>query len=1192
MLTAILVTSKQPRDPNALPATIANAESPTLQPGGLQADVVKPPVVIEETIAHGPSRGNDATMPPTASKEALSAVGIKVRYFGDYELLDEIARGGMGVVYKARQVSLNRIVALKMILTGQLAGKDDVQRFHAEAEAAANLDHSGIVPIYEVGEHDGKHYFSMALIDGGSLASKLKDGPLPPQAAAEYTQKVTAAIAFAHDRGVIHRDLKPANVLLDRNSEPKVTDFGLAKQVQGDSHLTTTGQILGTPSYMPPEQAAGQIAEIGPAADIYSLGAILYALLTGRPPFQSDNPMDTLLQVLERDPVPPRQLNPNLPADLETICLKCLEKTPVRRYPCAQALGEELGRFLRGEPILARPINSFERGWRWCKRKPAIASLVGTIALLVLIGTTVATIAAFKFKSLAEQERQTASNEREASLAAEVARKTAETERNLARTANERSLDALAASLYQQAAALRISAKPGRRWAALDLLKSAEELRARKRVQGSEPTELTTKEPALAVALPSRADLRTEAVAALLTQDARPIWQKVWSTSATPASISPGSQIAAVPWLDQSNVAGSGPLGIRLVNLADGTVNRALANPNMWGHTVAISPDGRTLAVPPRPASSQMLPPVQLWDLSAGTVLKDLKFPQEEMGKTGPTSYSTINDLAFSPSGRFLVAFRNDSVAVWDVETGSARSEATKSNLPTMYSFGRERDLLAYRTGVKEITLWDLESGQPALAVEPPMLGSQHFALTSKGELIALFGAINATSSSGSIMFWNPWTKKQQGSIRLSAETLISAMSFSPDDKLLVAADNGGTIFCFDVTTNTEWFRLPRAQKGMTKSFAWSADGSRLCSAGMDGSLRCWELMRDSPVRTVRLKSPLVGKSFALHPRGRQMAVASTSSAGSVFLLNRDSGQVEQELASGNKPVSRSEVVAWRVFYRDDGQQLALTGQKLAVAWDLATGNEVVRWVPDPEVADELTSAAFADDGGLLASGLIANQKTGVVWRVATRERLWQSPENYVQVRFSRDGRLLAVTDRFATARGGPRFSIVELATGKEPFSRDKQIASVTLSGAPLFSPDGQWIAAFGGTSASWHEGISTGQILGGENAHVIVWHVEAGEQLWEVRGSEAPTAYTFSPDSHMLAVGYRDGAAQLWDLQTKDLVFQWKEHTMPITHLVFSEDGSEIASAEAMQGNSFSQFRFLNLTALRQQLATCGLDW
>jgi predicted Ser/Thr protein kinase len=307
-----------------------------------------------------------------------------VRYFGDYELLTEIARGGMGVVYKARQVNLNRPVALKMILAGQLANDSDVKRFYAEAEAAAKLDHPGIVPIFEIGQHDGQHYFSMAFVEGESLAKRVANVPLPPREAAEMVRKVAEAVDYAHRKGIIHRDLKPGNVLLDQTGQPRVTDFGLAKQIQGDSGLTGTGQILGTPSYMPPEQAAGKIDEIGPAADVYSLGAILYCLLTGRPPFQAANPMDTLLQVLDQEPVAPRQLNTSTPLDLNTIALKCLEKDASRRYDSAQDVADELQRFLSGAPIVARPINVLERGWRWCKRKPLIPSIC---AVLIVVAT-------------------------------------------------------------------------------------------------------------------------------------------------------------------------------------------------------------------------------------------------------------------------------------------------------------------------------------------------------------------------------------------------------------------------------------------------------------------------------------------------------------------------------------------------------------------------------------------------------------------------------------------------------------------------------------------------------------------------------------------------------------------------------------------------------------------------------------
>jgi len=328
---------------------------------------------------------------PSASERTVTGSRIHVsddhrglRSFGDYTLVKEIARGGMGVVFKARQMKLNRVVALKMILSGQLASAEDVQRFYIEAEAAASLEHPGIVPIYEIGEHDGQHFFSMGFIEGASLDVQVKQGPMPPAAAATIIHKVAEVIAYAHGQGVIHRDLKPANILLDPAGDPKVTDFGLAKKTEDDSRLTGTGQILGTPGYMPPEQASGAADTIGPTADIYSLGAILYALLTGRPPFQSATAMDTLMAVLEQEPVAPCQLNPVLDSDLETICLKCLHKDKNRRYATADALVAELGRYLNGEPILARPIGRIERAWRWCQRKPALAGL-SVLAVLLLL---------------------------------------------------------------------------------------------------------------------------------------------------------------------------------------------------------------------------------------------------------------------------------------------------------------------------------------------------------------------------------------------------------------------------------------------------------------------------------------------------------------------------------------------------------------------------------------------------------------------------------------------------------------------------------------------------------------------------------------------------------------------------------------------------------------------------------------
>ena len=324
-----------------------------------------------------------------ASTVAAPSVGDTISYFGDYELLDVLGRGGMGVVYKARQVSLDRTVALKMILSGQLSSEREVARFHAEAEAAAKLDHPGIVPIHEIGEHNGQHYFSMGYVEGTSLASKLRDGPLSAKEATTLVQQVAEAVQHAHDHGIIHRDLKPANVLLDKEGQPRLTDFGLAKRLESDSELTASGQVMGSPAYMSPEQAEGRVKELGPATDIYSLGTVLYSLLTGRPPFLSDTVADTLMQVINQEPVSPRRLNSKCPRDLETICLKCLRKEPAKRYASAADLAADLGRWLNHEPIHARPVSRREKIWLWCKRRPAVAAMTAAIVLLVVIASFV-----------------------------------------------------------------------------------------------------------------------------------------------------------------------------------------------------------------------------------------------------------------------------------------------------------------------------------------------------------------------------------------------------------------------------------------------------------------------------------------------------------------------------------------------------------------------------------------------------------------------------------------------------------------------------------------------------------------------------------------------------------------------------------------------------------------------------------
>jgi serine/threonine protein kinase len=372
-----------------------------------------PPADLATTLAMAPVPAEGATRRPSAA--SLPTVQAGKAAIPGYEIVGELGRGGMGVVYHARQVRPSRQVALKMILSGVHAGKADLERFRAEAEAVARLQHPNIVQVYEVGEHDGRPFFSLEYCDGGSLEQKLDGTPLPPREAARLVEVLAQAVQHAHERGVVHRDLKPANVLLQKETTkhtkntkstktgssvlvssiscvswldclPKITDFGLAKRLGVDGH-TQTGSILGTPSYMAPEQAEGRTKEVGPASDVYALGVILYELLTGRPPFKAATVLDTISQVVTDDPVPPRRLQPRLPVDIETICLKCLQKAPMLRYATAADLADDLGRFLADEPIAARPVGRLERCWRWCRRHPAevTRAVAGALVLLFFL---------------------------------------------------------------------------------------------------------------------------------------------------------------------------------------------------------------------------------------------------------------------------------------------------------------------------------------------------------------------------------------------------------------------------------------------------------------------------------------------------------------------------------------------------------------------------------------------------------------------------------------------------------------------------------------------------------------------------------------------------------------------------------------------------------------------------------------
>jgi serine/threonine-protein kinase len=381
--------------------------------------------------------GKDTARSGAAAPAADTMTGVSV---GGYDLLERLGQGAMGVVYKARQPGLKRLVALKMISAGACATEEERARFRAEAEAAAALRHPNIVQIYEIGEHNGLPFISLELVTGGNLARKIADTPQPARYAAEVVLALAGAMQHAHNEKIIHRDLKPGNVLLAEDGTPKIADFGLAKSLEGSSVQTQTGAIVGTPSYMAPEQAEGKTKEIGPAADIYALGAVLYDLVTGRPPFRGTSLWDTVAQVKVNEPVPPGRLQPGLPADLETICLKCLRKEAARRYATANELAEDLSRFLAGEAIRGRPVSAAERLWRWCRRNPVPAALTAAAVLLLVLWGLTATVLAWRISAETEEKDRQWRRAEDNARAAKESEKTALENEQKARRSEEKAV--------------------------------------------------------------------------------------------------------------------------------------------------------------------------------------------------------------------------------------------------------------------------------------------------------------------------------------------------------------------------------------------------------------------------------------------------------------------------------------------------------------------------------------------------------------------------------------------------------------------------------------------------------------------------------------------------------------------------------------------------------------------------------